>query len=511
LNSKKFNGKGTYIGAFNKYWWDNHERAIGHVAVEHGGKYYDASGKISLGELESWGMLDEEDPDYQHPDMKEEDYYEVKFVKLSEKQVSALFDRCDINEELIGTSGGVRYFQMGGSLPKKLYNKKDGKGTKEVGSAKFRGEKGTSSSKDIESDLKKKKRWYTKESKEDSLPANYFEPGDSILFGKYKNKKGTIKGFGKDEKDNPTIKIKPTPNKDTGKKKKDQEIGLYKIWKQQDLKEDTTPEIDKEIFIDIDNPELSQGKKYHITQTSVRDILSTEQDKSNVRLSGKPNGFWYSCGDDWLRFLKSEMPDKLKYRLYVYEVEIDMPKILSLKDGIDLDVFTEKYKDNYSKFGKIIDWRKVSEEYSGIEICPYVGSRRMKLTWYYGWDVASGCIWDKSAIKSLKLVSVVKRKSEMQKEAYYHGTTTHLLPGDDVLPPLKTGKISERGRKKNLDKVFFTKDLGSAKIYAGRAKHALGGKPVVYEVEPVGDIQAINDKQGTTVFMANKAKVVKKI
>ena len=61
------------------------------------------------------------------------------------------------------------------------------------------------------------------------LPTNFFKVGDKVLFGKYKNKKGTITGFGKDDKGNPTVKIKPTV-KDGGKKKKDQEIGLYRIW-----------------------------------------------------------------------------------------------------------------------------------------------------------------------------------------------------------------------------------------------------------------------------------------
>ena len=32
-----------------------------------------------------------------------------------------------------------------------------------------------------------------------------------------------------------------------------------------------------------------------------------------------------------------------------------------------------------------------------------------------------------------------------------------------------TGRLSEEGRKKNLDRVFFTSSIGSARIYAGRA------------------------------------------
>lgn len=208
---------------------------------------------------------------------------------------------------------------MGGSLPKKLYNRKNGKPSKDPGSSKAT--KGKDSSAGLEKDLKKKKHWYTKEEK--------FKAGDKVLYGKYKNKKGTISGFGKDEKGNPTVKIKPIKKDTDQKQKKDQEIGLYKIW---DLK-----------------------------------------------------------------------------------------------------------------------------------------------------------------------------------ETFFHGTTTQLNPGDEVLPPSITGRVSEKGRKKNLDKVFITKDLGSAKIYAGRAKNSLGGTPAVYEVEPEGDMEVINATPGTTVISVPRAKVIKKI
>ena len=46
------------------------------------------------------------------------------------------------------------------------------------------------------------------------------------------------------------------------------------------------------------------------------------------------------------------------------------------------------------------DWAKVASHYDGIEICPYIESRR-NMTWYYGWDVASGCVWNASGIKEL--------------------------------------------------------------------------------------------------------------
>ena len=53
-----------------------------------------------------------------------------------------------------------------------------------------------------------------------------FKVGDKILFGKYKNKKGIIIGFGKNHKDQITVKVDPIPKG----RKQTKEMGLFKIW-----------------------------------------------------------------------------------------------------------------------------------------------------------------------------------------------------------------------------------------------------------------------------------------
>jgi hypothetical protein len=92
---------------------------------------------------------------------------------------------------------------------------------------------------------------------------------------------------------------------------------------------------------------------------------------------------------------------------------------------------------------------------------------------------------------------------------YYHGTTDihGLNVGDLIKSSDSTGILQEKGRKRNLDKVFFTKDLGSAWIYAGRSVNMFGGNPIVCEISPIGEIEKINDKNGTSVFMAKEAMV----
>lgn len=89
----------------------------------------------------------------------------------------------------------------------------------------------------------------------------------------------------------------------------------------------------------------------------------------------------------------------------------------------------------------------------------------------------------------------------------YHGTSMEL--NTELLPPSMTNVISETGRKKNLDKIFFTKDLKSAKIYAQRAKNSFGGKPRVYKVLPFsGDVEWINKEKGSTVICSSKVIIL---
>jgi hypothetical protein len=60
-----------------------------------------------------------------------------------------------------------------------------------------------------------------------SKSAAYFEIGDVILWGKYKNKKGKIVSFGKDEKGQPTVEIEPVPKG----QKQNKTMTLFKIRK----------------------------------------------------------------------------------------------------------------------------------------------------------------------------------------------------------------------------------------------------------------------------------------
>lgn len=74
-----------------------------------------------------------------------------------------------------------------------------------------------------------------------------------------------------------------------------------------------------------------------------------------------------------------------------------------------------------------------------------------------------------------------------------------------LLPPETTATISEKGRKKNLDRIFFTEDIGLAKIYAGRASRSIGGKPIIYRVISPVDMVNMCDADGASVYHAKWA------
>ncbi|HSW39929.1 MAG TPA: hypothetical protein VLL97_10605 [Acidobacteriota bacterium] len=118
--------------------------------------------------------------------------------------------------------------------------------------------------------------------------------------------------------------------------------------------------------------------------------------------------------------------ENLRYRHSV--TILDASRILMLKTAKDVDAFTHKYgrdfsgniqilqsaKDvdafarNYGRdlsadirkaFSSYIMWGEVAEKHTGIIVAPYSRARSRTYLWYWGWNCASGCIWDTSIIR----------------------------------------------------------------------------------------------------------------
>jgi hypothetical protein len=136
--------------------------------------------------------------------------------------------------------------------------------------------------------------------------------------------------------------------------------------------------------------------------------------KSNAGI-GKPAGMWYSVGSSWIDWCISEQDNWITK--YIYEVNVDHSIMLVIDDVLKFDEFQQKYRANTEYFGDL-DWDKVAKDYSGVEIAPYIWGKRLKddSFWYYGWDVASGVIWDEKALKSRNLLYTYNDKTGIYDE-----------------------------------------------------------------------------------------------
>jgi len=112
----------------------------------------------------------------------------------------------------------------------------------------------------------------------------------------------------------------------------------------------------------------------------------------------KPLGLWYACGREWLNWTTQH-----EFRAefdHVYRLHVDASYLLILHTLTELDRFNDQYTHTVGL--RWPNWHTVSQTYAGIEICPYQWGRRLEYSWYYGWDVASGCIWDTNIVQEVE-------------------------------------------------------------------------------------------------------------
>lgn len=133
----------------------------------------------------------------------------------------------------------------------------------------------------------------------------------------------------------------------------------------------------------------------------------------------KPHGFWVSVKgeDDWPHWAEGEQfhwPEAFNHR---YEVTLaEGHNVLVIENRQQFLDFHEEFKvsyytpeqlkaepRDYRKYlaaKQYIDWDRVKSKYDGIIIAPYQWEFRLndKTFWFYGWDCASGCIWNLDVI-----------------------------------------------------------------------------------------------------------------
>lgn len=127
----------------------------------------------------------------------------------------------------------------------------------------------------------------------------------------------------------------------------------------------------------------------------------------------KPVGLWYSVetADDgaWRQWCqdKNFRVDALRH---THLLEIDMSRILVLRTASAVRALGKLFPA--LRLGRDVPdwawpaWIRIGKKYAGIEIAPYQHTMRLHVdtSWYYSWDVASGCVWDLSAITKFEPV-----------------------------------------------------------------------------------------------------------
>lgn len=129
-------------------------------------------------------------------------------------------------------------------------------------------------------------------------------------------------------------------------------------------------------------------------------------DLQDERLTFKPKGLWLS---DETQFGWKQWCENEDFRTEHLKVEksflLDPSSICILDSDTKIQHFDEEYRLSIRPdftHVYIIDWNRVSSKYKGILISPYSWRMRMGPMWYYGWDCASACIWDLSALTPLE-------------------------------------------------------------------------------------------------------------
>lgn len=165
-------------------------------------------------------------------------------------------------------------------------------------------------------------------------------------------------------------------------------------------------------------------------RTDFRSIPAEEQSPGLLRDGygpiGKPIGTWITVPEgnpSWNEWCEGE-GFALHGLAYLHEIVLADDALLHIARADQLDAFHRYYardvwaeegmSGNYTKY--MVDWRRVQRETgkAGILIAPYFWAYRLgrmdaaegDITnqvsdWYYGWDCASGCIWDAKAIVSV--------------------------------------------------------------------------------------------------------------
>lgn len=146
-------------------------------------------------------------------------------------------------------------------------------------------------------------------------------------------------------------------------------------------------------------------RRTHISKS--RSGIEVEPRAQSLEPTSKPKGLWYEVNADWRRWCRDEMPEWIADR-HLHRIVLGDERMLELRGVAQMDRFVSEFHVSEFVSGRWftgdmdrgIEWARVAERWDGIEIAPYIWRRRLDgPMWYYGWDCASGVIWQPRGVR----------------------------------------------------------------------------------------------------------------
>ncbi len=138
----------------------------------------------------------------------------------------------------------------------------------------------------------------------------------------------------------------------------------------------------------------------HFSEAPLAFDLKRTYVQKEISPAFKPAGLWLSHESEsagWRSWCEANdfglgrLRGETKFRC-------DLSRWLVLSSVDELVAFTGRFplRIGGEFWDRYVDWRPVAEVYAGVLVTPYQWDARLNLTWYYGWDCASACVWDLS-------------------------------------------------------------------------------------------------------------------
>ena len=162
-------------------------------------------------------------------------------------------------------------------------------------------------------------------------------------------------------------------------------------------------DLNKKMFEDVSEIAYSQiGMSDRIIMTEDDEIKYKPTPTSEQQPWYKPKGLWYGIGSSWIDWVRLEMPHW--ERENIFEIKINMEKMLILDTRKDIENFLNEYKSSLLAPLQFIDWERVASKWGGIELTENAMSS-VRFEWMNPWDVPSGCLWGDNMLISTRKIT----------------------------------------------------------------------------------------------------------